>query len=115
MPLNAKLALTQRWGGWENAVEVEGVRRKSAVSDVRNEIKTPGYGLVHLRASYRMRQARFDFGVENLFNRLYFLPTGGAYVGQGTTMSINPPTQPKWGTAVPGPGRNLYAAVNLEF
>lgn len=115
MPLNAKLALTQRWGGWENALEVEGVRRKSAVSDVRNEIKTPGYGLVHLRASYRMRQARFDFGVENLFNRLYFLPTGGAYVGQGTTMSINPPTQPKWGTAVPGPGRNLYAAVNLEF
>lgn len=50
-----------------------------------------------------------------LFDRLYFLPTGGTYLGQGTTMAINATTQPKWGTAVPGMGRNLYAAVTLDF
>ncbi|MEO1765723.1 TonB-dependent receptor [Thiobacter aerophilum] len=115
MPLNARLALTQKLGRWDNGVEVVAVRRKDAVSDVRNELKTPGYGLVNLRASYAFKQARLDFGVENLFDRFYFLPTGGAYVGQGTTMAINPSTQPKWGTPLPGMGRNFYAAVTLDF
>ncbi len=112
MPLNARLTLTQRLGGWNNGIEVVAVSRKDAVSDVRNEIRTPGYGLVNLRASHAWKQARLDFGVENLFDRLYFLPTGGAYVGQGMTMSIN---GIPWGIAVPGMGRNVYAAVTLDF
>lgn len=112
MPLNAKLTLTQKLGGWNNGIEVVAVSRKDAVSDVRNEIKTPGYGLVNLRASHAWKQARLEFGVENLFDRLYFLPTGGAYVGQGTTMSIN---GVPWGIAVPGMGRSLYAGLTLDF
>lgn len=115
MPLNARLTLTQKIGHWNNGIEVVAVRRKDAVSDVRNEMKTPGYGLVNLRASYTWKQARLDFGVENLFDRLYYLPTGGAYLGQGTTMAINPATQPKWGTPVPGMGRNFYAGLTLDF
>jgi iron complex outermembrane receptor protein len=116
MPLNAKLTLTHKLGGWDNALEVVMVKGKSDVSDVRNEIKTPGYSLVNLRASYAWKQARVDFGIENLFDRLYYLPTGGAYVGQGTTMT-NPalPNYPQWGAAVPGPGRSLYAGFNYRF
>ena len=34
---------------------------------------------------------RVDFGIENLFDRKYALPLGGAYAGQGRTMSLNPP------------------------
>jgi iron complex outermembrane receptor protein len=112
MPLHAKLALTQKLGRWDNAVEVIAVARKNAVSDVRNEIRTPGYGLVNLRASHAWKQARLDFGVENLFDKLYFLPTGGAYVGQGMTMSIN---GIPWGIAVPGMGRSFYAGLTLDF
>jgi iron complex outermembrane receptor protein len=57
-----------------------------------------------------------DFGIENLFDRLYYLPLGGAYVGQGTTMTIPPaPNQPRWGTPVPGPGRSIYAGLNVKF
>ena len=89
MPLNAKLTLTHKLGGWDNGVELVMVKAKDDVSDVRNEIKTPGYGLVNLRASYSWKQARVDFGVENLFDKLYYLPLGGAYAGQGTTMTIN--------------------------
>ena len=85
--------------------------------DVRNEMETPGYGLVHLRARYEQKNYSVDFGIENLFDRMYYLPLGGAYVGQGTTMSMNPPAgnYPQWGTPVPGPGRSLYAGLNVKF
>lgn len=117
MPTNARVSLTQRLGGWDNALELVAVARKHGVSQVRNELETAGYGLLNLRFSRAWSALRLDFGVENLFDRLYALPTGGAYVGQGTTMSINPPVPnyPQWGTQVPGPGRSLYAAVTLPF
>ena len=116
MPLNAQLALTHTSGGWDNRLELVAVKAKTDVSSVRNEVTTPGYGLVHLRGSYSWKTVRLDFGIENLFDRLYGLPTGGAYVGQGTTMT-NPmlPNYPQWGTAVPGMGRTLYAGVNVKF
>lgn len=116
MPLNGKLALTHKSGGWDNSLELVAVKAKTTVSTVRNEVKTPGYGLINLRGSYSWKTVRLDFGVENLFDRFYSLPTGGSYVGQGTTMS-NPmlPNYPQWGTAVPGMGRTLYAGVNVKF
>ncbi len=112
MPLNAKLALTHQLGGWDNSLELVMVDAKDKVSDQRNEIKTPGYSLVNLRASYSWRQARVDFGVENLFDKFYSLPLGGAYTGQGATMSL---AGMPWGIAVPGMGRSFYTAVNLKF
>ncbi|MCA1939294.1 MAG: TonB-dependent receptor, partial [Dechloromonas sp.] len=118
MPLNAKLTLTQRTGAWDNALEVVGVTSKKKVSEVRNEMKTSGYSLVNLRFSHAWKQVRFDFGVENLFDRYYEMPLGGAYLGQGRTMSMNPPVGDGmigWGTVVPGMGRSLYAGINVKF
>jgi len=117
MPLNAKLTLTQSLGHWDNAAELVTVARKKDVSEVRNEMEPPGYALVNLRGSYSWKQVRVDFGVENLFDRLYYHPLGGAYTGQGTTMSGSTTalTSPKWGTPVPGMGRSLYTGVNYKF
>jgi iron complex outermembrane receptor protein len=118
MPLNAKLTLTHKHGGWDNAVELVMVKAKNDVSDMRNEMHTPGYNLVNLRGSYSWKQVRIDFGVENLFDKLYYLPLGGAYIGQGTTMTIGTATTytaPVWGTPVPGQGRSLYAGINYKF
>ncbi|MBK9326087.1 MAG: TonB-dependent receptor [Hydrogenophilales bacterium] len=116
MPLNAKLALAQRLGAWRNTLEGEFVARKEDVSSVRNEMETPGYGLIHLRSRYEQKTWSVDFGIENLFDRLYYLPLGGAYVGQGTTMTNPPlPNYPQWGTPVPGPGRSLYVGLNVKF
>jgi len=112
MPLNAKLTLTQKQGGWNNSAELVLVQAKDKVSDMRNEIKTPGYGLVNLRGSYAWKQLSVDFGVENLFNKFYYLPTGGAYTGQGRTMSIN---GIPYGIAVAGMGRSFYTGVNYKF
>jgi iron complex outermembrane recepter protein len=116
MPLNAKLAISHKRGGWDNRMEWVAVKAKTAVSAVRNEVRTPGYGLVHLRGSYTWKTVRVDFGIENLFDRLYGLPTGGSYLGQGTTMA-NPllPNYPQWGSAVPGMGRTFYTGVNVTF
>jgi iron complex outermembrane receptor protein len=55
---------------------------------------------------------RLDFGVENLTDKFYYLPTGGAYTGQGITMGIN---SIPWGVAVPGIGRSFYTGVNVSF
>jgi iron complex outermembrane receptor protein len=124
MPLNTKLTLGHEHAAWSNALEVVGVRAKTVVSDARNEVKTPGFGLVHLRASYSWKQARFDFGIENLFDKFYYQPTGGAYTGQGATMSLNREagtigtnggTASYWGTAVPGMGRSFYAGLTVKL
>ena len=112
MPLNAKLALTQKLGRWSNTLEGQFVAAKNDVSDVRNEIGTAGYSLFNLRSSYAWKKARLDVGIDNLFDRGYALPLGGAYLGQGTTMAIN---GVPWGIAVPGPGRSLYAGVSVQF
>ena len=112
MPLNADFAIEQKLGAWTNRIEVELVSRKDDVSAVRNEVETAGFGLLHLRGSYAWNRVRLDFGVENLFDRFYSPPLGGAYLGQGKTMSG---TDVPWGITVPGKGRSIYAGVNLTF
>ncbi len=112
MPLNAKMAVVQRTGSWSNTAEVELVAEKKDVSATRNEMKTGAYGLLHLRSSYTWKQARFDVGIENVLDTFYNHPLGGAYLGQGKTMSG---TDVPWGTPVPGMGRSIYAGVNVKF
>ena len=117
MPLNAKLSLTQDYKRWTNIAEVHLVDAKTDVSEIRNEIETPGYALLNLRSSYAWKTARLDFGIENVFDKLYYTPLGGAYVGQGITMPPNQtlPGVPVWGTAVPGMGRSFYVGLNVQF
>lgn len=115
MPLNGKVALTHQYGSWSNAVELVGVAGKNDTSSVRNEVHTAGYSLTHLRTSYTWKNVRVDLGVENLFDRFYYLPLGGAYTGQGTTMSATGTYSPAYGIAVPGMGRSIYAGLNIKF
>ncbi len=106
MPLNAKLALVQRVGGWSNTLEAQWVDAKTDVSKVRNETKTEAYALLNLRSSYEWKQARFDIGVENALDRFYTPPLGGAYVGQRGSV---------WGISVPGAGRSINVGVTVAF
>lgn len=112
MPLNARMALTQRLGAWTASAEVQVVDGKTRVSAVRNEMTTAGYGLVNLRASYEWKQVRLDLGIDNLFDRFYNHPQGGAYVGQGRTMAA---TAVPWGVRVPGTGRSVNVGVTVKF
>ena len=116
MPLNAKFSLEQKLGAWTNVAEVKLVSEKDNVQAVRNEIKTPGYGLFNIYSSYEWKQARFDIGVENVFDKLYYHPLGGAYLGQGATMmSSTAMGSPAHGTAVPGMGRSINVGLTIKF
>ena len=81
---------------------------KTDVSEVRNELETNSYGLLHLRGKYEWKQASVDFGIENLFDiqtihwrRLY--RSGQDHVRNRCSL----------GTPA-GYGR-LYAGVNYKF
>lgn len=112
MPLNTTLAVTQRLQGWTNTVEFQAVAAKTKVSQVRNEVETSGYSLLNLRSSYAWKQLRLDVGIENAFNKFYSMPLGGAYVGQGASMTTN---GIPWGVPVPGMGRSFNVALNVNF
>ena len=74
--------------------------------------KAASYNVYNLRSSYQRKQLRIDFGVENLTDEFYDLPLGGAYVGQGKTMSGD---GVPWGIAVPGMGRSIYTGLTVTF
>lgn len=112
MPLNARIALQHRHGRWVSRLEMLAVARKDALSTERNEVETPGYGLLNLSVGYALRQMRIDLGVDNLLDRYYVQPLGGTYVGQGRTMSL---TGIAHGIGVPGPGRSLQIGFSFEF
>ncbi len=114
MPLNGKIALEQRLGAWINTAEVKLVTAKDDVSDVRKEMRTPGYGVLNFYSSYNWEKMRLDVGVENVFDKYYFYPLGGAYLGQGATMSSNA-TAPQYGTPVPSMGRSINVGLTINF
>jgi len=111
MPLNGHMGLEYALGGWTSSVDVEMVAAKKKISRVRNEMVTGGYTLANLHITYQWDQFRFDAGASNLFDRFYNHPLGGAYLGQGATMSTTIP----WGVAVPGMGRSIYAGVTIDL
>ncbi len=112
MPLNATFSLEHERQEWTNVLEWQLVSAKDNTSEVRNEVATAGYGLLNLRSSYTWRDLRMDLGLENAFDRGYDLPLGGAYVGQGQTMS---PAGVPWGVVVPGMGRSVYMGLSYQF
>lgn len=106
MPLNMKLALEQHLSNWINSIELKLVDAKTAVSSVRNELATSGYGLLNLYSSYTFDQVRLDMGIENLLDKFYYDPMGGSYLGQKAQ---------SYGTSVPGMGRSFNASVTVKF
>lgn len=112
MPLNARLSLVHQLGAWGSTVELQAVAAKDRVSQLRNELATAGYGLLNLRTGYAWKHVKFDAGVENVLDRRYDLPLGGAYVGQGRTMSQS---GTPYGIAVPGIGRSVYAGLTFRL
>lgn len=112
MPANLKLGLDMQRGRWAGEVHTQWVAAKTHRSAVRNEMRTAGYALVNARMSYETRALRLDFGVDNLFDRFYQPPLGGAYLGQGASMSTR---SLPWGTPVPGAGRSVWVGLNIRF
>lgn len=67
---------------------------------------------MNLRLSHSCQALRVDFWVENLLDKFYYQPQGGAYTAQGMTMSLN---GIPYGVKMPGMGRSIYAGFNYQF
>jgi iron complex outermembrane receptor protein len=114
MPLNATLAVEHQFGQWSNRIQAKLVDSKDDVQAIRKELKTAGFALLNFYTSYDWKHARLDLGVENIFDKFYFDPLGGAYLGQGSTMSSNA-SAPQHGVAVPGMGRSVNVGLTLKY
>jgi iron complex outermembrane recepter protein len=111
MPLNAKLGLAHQLGAWKNNLEVKVVASKNHVQDIRREVETGGFSLFNFYTSYDWKNARLDLAIENIFDKLYADPLGGAYLGQGATMG----TGVLQGVQVPGVGRSVNVGLTLFY
>ncbi|WP_245270806.1 TonB-dependent receptor [Beijerinckia mobilis] len=114
MPMNGKVALEHKidvlGGLLTTMVEGEAVAAKNNIEAVRLEPTTPAYGLMNFRSSFEFANVRFDFGVENIFDKLYYAPLAGSYVA-GYKAGISSPLQ----TPVAGMGRTFYGGMTVRF
>jgi len=110
MPFNTKLTLAHTLNDWHSALEVQYVANKTNVDLLRNEPATPGYTLVNIRSAYEMKNVRFDFGIDNLFNRFYYLPLGGMAYADWKAVNKVGQIAP-----LPGMGRSINAGLTVSF
>ncbi|QUS39679.1 TonB-dependent receptor [Tardiphaga alba] len=114
MPLNAKLALDHKLGGWTNSIELQLVGAKNQVNQVRNELTTAAYALVNLRSGYQWQHARLDVGIDNLFDQTYDLPLGGADLVNHQVVSMMG-SSAAYGFGVKGMGRSFNTRLTVNF
>ncbi|MEL5849670.1 MAG: TonB-dependent receptor [Candidatus Igneacidithiobacillus chanchocoensis] len=106
MPVNGTLTLRQNWGHWQNWIRETLVAGKTRVDPIRNELPTPGYGLLEIGTRWHSGPWQASLRLENLLNQLYFQPLGGVYLGQKPFA---------YGTPVPGPGRSVNLDLSYQF
>ena len=111
MPTNMKLALEQKYNQWTNRLEGSLVNNKSNLSQIRNETRSPGYGLINIFSIYNYKEAQLSFGISNLFDKYYIDPLGGNYVGQGATMMSGVSNT----IGVPGMGRSFNIGLTIDL
>lgn len=113
MPLEVRLGLAHRLGGWTNGLDLRMVTAKTDVSSTRNEMRTPGFAVLDWRSQYRWNNVRFDFGITNILNQKYLLPLGGV---DWTDYKTQPdPGVTKVVHGVAGEGRSFMAGIRIEF
>ncbi|MTJ82314.1 MAG: TonB-dependent receptor plug domain-containing protein [Telmatospirillum sp.] len=109
-PLNALLSLRHSLGSWNTTAEVRMVNDKSVVNPVQNEQTTPGFAIVNWRTSYSLGPVTVAAGIDNLLNKQYYDPNGGAYVSYWRATNTRAPMGP-----LPGAGRSFNAGVSVAF
>jgi iron complex outermembrane receptor protein len=107
MPLNARLGLDHQLGGWSNGINVQVVDSKDFVSSNRKENTTPAYALLNLYTAYEWDNLMLTAGVDNVLDKRYHEPLGGADMAMRSPKST--------GANVDGAGRTFLAGVTVKF
>lgn len=107
-PLRGTAVLEHYWRGWRNEIEVELADAQNEVAAYNGELPTPGYALLHLRASYTFREhLSVDVALENVFDERYADHLGGINRVVGGDVAV--------GARIPGAGRFVSASINYRF
>jgi len=113
-PLNGRLALENGvalFGGrLTSAVELRAAIAKTEVQNLRLEPTTPSFALVNLRAAFAFQNLRFDLGVENLADKLYYEPLGGIDIADWRAGA-----NPLLHTPLAAQGRTVYGGMTVKF
>ncbi|MEI6758125.1 MAG: TonB-dependent receptor [Chlorobium sp.] len=116
MPLNAFVSLEQKVAGWNNAIELLLVTKKSDTDPLRFEPQTGGYALVNLRTEYKWKNLTLDLGVTNLFDKFYYLPLGGINYDNFLASKVPPSTRRTEDFApLAGQGRSFNVGLTQSF
>ncbi|HLN24869.1 MAG TPA: TonB-dependent receptor [Patescibacteria group bacterium] len=113
-PINADISLNHHLGNWASTAEVRMVDNKSVTNPLQNEQITPGFAVLNWRTSYQLENITFAFGIDNLLNKQYYDPNGGADVAAwraAGTAYDNTHTM----DALPASGRSFNAGVTVKF
>ncbi len=116
-PFNMKLSLDHRLSNWQSAIEMQFVDSKDDVQAIRNETQTPSYLLLNARTGYEWGKVRVDVGLDNVLDKQYYQPLGGAYLGDRFGMNPTGPanvTVP-WGRNVAGMGRSAFVGISVKY
>lgn len=107
-PLNTRVQLIYEQLDWSLATELEAYVAQNDVADYNNELKTAGYGLLHVRATYQPVTG-FDIGlgVENIFDRDSIDHTAALNRAMAADIAV--------GDKVHNVGRNAYITARYSW
>jgi iron complex outermembrane receptor protein len=107
-PLNGSVRLTYGVDSWTAAIEGVAYDKQNDVSEVNNEQKTSGYGLVNVSATWQIiPDLQLAAGVDNVLDRDYESHLGGYNRAANADIPI--------GSRLPGYGANAYARIRYAF
>jgi len=107
-PLNGTLGLTYAENPWDVTVEGVFYYRQDKVSATNGESPSGGYALMNLYGKYRVqRNLRLSGGIGNVFDRKYAAHVSGINRAAGSDVALF--------ERVPGEGRNVYLAMQLDW
>jgi iron complex outermembrane receptor protein len=112
MPFNLKLSLDHNLEGWKNALEMQYVDAKQDVQAIRNETQTSSYIVMNAKTGYQWEKVSIDVGVDNLLDKQYYAPLGGAYTGNYYAMVL---PGSKKNIPLPSMGRSVYVGLTITY
>ncbi len=104
---NVKLNTTYYADSWQANLTWQLFAKQDKVSALNSEIASAGYGLVNVSAVYYFNDVSVEFGVNNLFDKLY----QDHIAGTNRVMMSEVPQ----GQKLPGTGRDLYVKFDYQF
>ena len=111
-PPNGILSLSYQRPHWSATVEGEFYAKQDKVSKTNEETPSAGYGLLNLSGRYSLLEggranATLTAGIDNVLDKTYRPHLNGTNRVRNSDVAV--------GERLPGPGRNLYARLNVEF